>query len=177
MTTSYQVAETHGMLTVAEIDWIKDKVKSLAPDSLIVVIGGGAGTATLACLESHPTIHIVSIDILDAPGERDNVASAGYSNRLTQIVGDSAQVGLTFDQPIDLLIVDGGHSYDQVKADIAAWLPHVRPSAWVVFHDYGTEDGMWQMVKRAADEHFKREPDDRGPGCVAGYRNDRGLHS
>ncbi len=38
-------------------------------------------------------------------------------------------------QPIDLLFIDGDHSYEGVKSDWEAFAPHVNPFGVVVFHD------------------------------------------
>merc|ERR1719203_2215140 len=38
--------------------------------------------------------------------------------------------------PIDLLFVDADHSLEGAARDLAAWVPHVRPGAVVVGHDY-----------------------------------------
>jgi hypothetical protein len=37
---------------------------------------------------------------------------------------------------VDLLYVDGWHSYEAVVADGEAWLPHLSPRGVVVFDDY-----------------------------------------
>lgn len=39
-------------------------------------------------------------------------------------------------RPIDLLFVDGDHSFEGVFGDLAAWLPLVRPGGLLLFHDY-----------------------------------------
>ena len=54
---------------------------------------------------------------------------------------------------LDLVFIDAGHTYEQVKADIAAWSPHVRKSGIMAFHDYGFE--LFPGVKKAVDEFGK----------------------
>jgi predicted O-methyltransferase YrrM len=51
--------------------------------------------------------------------------------------------------PVTFLYVDGWHAYEAVRADIAAWLPHLGERALVVFDDYTDPD--WG-VGRAVDE-------------------------
>ena len=49
---------------------------------------------------------------------------------------------------IDFLWVDGDHSYEGVKKDILNWMPLVKKSSFVCFHDYRDAPG----VKKAVDE-------------------------
>ena len=37
---------------------------------------------------------------------------------------------------VDLAFIDGGHEYDEVKADWEAIKPHLREGSLVIFHDY-----------------------------------------
>lgn len=48
---------------------------------------------------------------------------------------------------IDLLFIDADHDYSSVKADIAAWVRHIRPGGIVAFHDYDLTS-----VAQAVDE-------------------------
>jgi predicted O-methyltransferase YrrM len=50
---------------------------------------------------------------------------------------------------IDFLMIDGDHSYESVKADIAAWLPKMKKGGWI-----GMDDFNWSGVQRAATEAF-----------------------
>lgn len=49
---------------------------------------------------------------------------------------------------IDLLIIDASHTYEDCKADLAAWSPHVEEHGTIMVHDYGKFPG----VTRAVDE-------------------------
>lgn len=52
-------------------------------------------------------------------------------------------------QPIDLLFIDGDHSYEAARADMRAWTRHVVPGGHVLVDDFHMPD-----VARAAGEHF-----------------------
>lgn len=47
---------------------------------------------------------------------------------------------------LDLLFIDGDHSYEGVKADWEAYKDFLKPSSLVVFHDYGWAEGVKRVV-------------------------------
>ncbi len=54
----------------------------------------------------------------------------------------------------DLVFIDGNHEYMQVKQDITAWLPKVRPGGILAGHDYEPSMPIFDGVKQAVDELF-----------------------
>lgn len=48
---------------------------------------------------------------------------------------------------LDLLFIDGDHSYEGVKKDWDAYKDFLKPGATVVFHDYGWADGVKRVVR------------------------------
>jgi cephalosporin hydroxylase len=50
------------------------------------------------------------------------------------------------------VFLDALHDYESVKADIAAWLPLVRPGGVIAGHDYSPTD--WPGVVQAVQERF-----------------------
>ncbi len=57
----------------------------------------------------------------------------------------------------DLVFIDANHEYTQVRDNILAWLPKVRPGGILSGHDYTDEIPMFSGVKRAVDELFGKE--------------------
>ena len=47
---------------------------------------------------------------------------------------------------LELLFIDGDHSYDGVKADWEAYKDFLKPGSIVVFHDYGWAEGVKSVV-------------------------------
>ena len=96
--------------------------------------------------------------------------------RITFLCGDSSQVLSEWNKdPIDFAFIDGAHSYDGVKADIDAMVPHLSADAMLVFDDYGPAQSLYRWrkwallrvgypgVRKAVDELFE------GGGCVFHY--------
>jgi predicted O-methyltransferase YrrM len=65
--------------------------------------------------------------------------------RMTSLVGATKFA----DGEIDFLMLDGDHSYEAVRDDIAAWLPKMKKSGVISGDDY-----LWPGVTRAADRVF-----------------------
>jgi hypothetical protein len=60
------------------------------------------------------------------------------------------------DASIELLHIDGAHTYDDVKSDFVSWLPKVSPDGLVLFHDVMPRDrgfGVWKVWEEIAREH------------------------
>lgn len=59
------------------------------------------------------------------------------------------------DATIDLLHIDGTHTYDEVKADFESWLPKLSPNGIILFHDVMMRDrgfGVWKVWEEIARE-------------------------
>jgi predicted O-methyltransferase YrrM len=61
----------------------------------------------------------------------------------TDVVDDVRKLTST----VDLLFIDGDHSYGGVKADWDAYKQFLAPGAIVVFHDYGWAEGVQRVVQ------------------------------
>ena len=72
-----------------------------------------------------------------------------FSSRAQLIVGNSQEVGARWTDPIDILFVDGDHSYAGALADIQHFAPHVVVGGYCLVDD-------WDMpeVRRAVVDGF-----------------------
>lgn len=53
---------------------------------------------------------------------------------------------------VDMVFIDGAHTFEAVLADIAAWVPHTRKL--MCGHDYQNADGGYPDVQKAVDLVF-----------------------
>ncbi len=110
------------------------------PPRTIVEIGSATGGTLLAWRRAFPEARILSIDLPGGP------YSAGdpivLPSGVELIVGDSHQQ-TTLDElvrrldgdPVDLLFIDGDHTFMGVRSDFAMYGPLVRSMGVIAFHD------------------------------------------
>lgn len=154
--TSEQLRDDFHYLFRAEVPALKELVRSLLPNPLVVNLGAGAGTSGLAILEARDDVTLITVDIEDGDSplgslysERDVMKRAGFSDlfgvRWFQIHEDSKVVGGNWDTQelwgsVDCVFIDAGHQEEECRGDIEAWLPHAVPGGLIVIHDYQKDD-------------------------------------
>lgn len=84
---------------------------------------------------------------------KGNFVALGLSGRAEPVVCDSlaaAQSLAAKRGSIDLIFIDGDHSYEACQADIVAWAPYVKRGGVIAFHDFGSRaSGVTQAIFEA----------------------------
>jgi hypothetical protein len=132
----------------------------------IVDIGVDYGFSTFHLARDFPHAEVVGVSDFQLHLDSESWVRSHLHlfPNLKILQGDSAQVGLTFGHPVDLIHIDGDHSYEGVKADFEGWTPWLRPGGCVLFHDTEAFPGVRQFFdelsgrKKEIKEHF-------GLGC------------
>lgn len=167
---SVGTAKIRPMQLYSEIESLLADLSTLKPKRILEI--GTANGGTLFLLSRVATFD-GDLMTIDLPG---GAFGAGYGRdrlplikairsggqRLTAIRADShdshtlerARRSLRGDL-LDVLLIDGDHSYDGVKCDLRMYGPLVRPGGWIVFHDIvpGTPERVggvprfWEEVK------------------------------
>lgn len=79
----------------------------------------------------------------------------GKFSRLIQSTFEEATVHFD-DSSIDLLHIDGFHTYDAVRKDFEMWLPKMSKRGIILFHDINVKEGdfgVWQFWKEVKSEY------------------------
>ena len=147
-------------VTSAEREYIKSCANHYPAASTFVNIGIMWG-CTIHCLRAgNQSASIYALDIIYQ-------WEIAYKDELNVhwLKGDSRTYNWRHG-PIQVLLIDGDHHYEVIKADIANWTPHVPVGGTVLFHDYNpTPLNMSQFpelegVKRSVGEWRQSEVDD-----------------
>lgn len=145
-----------GFMRDHELDWLFRQAKGKRS---IVEVGCYKGKSTTALLKGINGKGMVwSIDPMVDYGNETFVELmrnvGGYPNFRHLRVPSTLGVRLFEDKSLDMVFIDGAHDYENVKADILAWMPKVH--GLLCGHDYGDVDGnpgdKWPGVQRAVGE-------------------------
>jgi cephalosporin hydroxylase len=160
----------------AEILRLTESVRQLRPRTVCEIGAAGGGTAFLFAHAAAPDATIISVDLKFERARRRAVESfARARQRVVCLQGDSheedtlaAVRAALAGQSLDLLYLDGDHSFEGVAADFRLYAPLMRPGGLVVMHDivsdfktrYGVETSsdtggvprFWEFVRRAGCE-------------------------
>ncbi|MDY0145267.1 MAG: class I SAM-dependent methyltransferase [Kiritimatiellia bacterium] len=94
---------------------------------------------------------------INKPASGARIAKHDHPSQITQLYGDSA----TFDfapwhNKVDLMFVDGSHSYEYVLSDTEAAWKMVKPGGLILWHDYDSR--WWPGVTRALNQLQSADP-------------------
>jgi predicted O-methyltransferase YrrM len=122
--------------------WITQNAKS----DVIVELGVDYGYSTFVFADAlkgtNGTIYGVDLFMGDIhAGHRSTldfvkraIAECAVTN-LELVIGEFDTISKLWTKPIDILHIDGLHTYEAVKNDFTRWSPHVTENGVVLFHD------------------------------------------
>jgi MMP 1-O-methyltransferase len=146
------IADIPGWLTDEEGEALFDLARSIRGDGVIVEIGSWKGKSTVCLGLGSQAGQSVPIYAIDPHADyrfgdfKDNMDRAGIAELVHPIASLSQPAADTFDEPIELLFVDGSHEYDLVLEDFEKWVPKVVDGGWVAFHDTTWTAGPRKVV-------------------------------
>jgi precorrin-6B methylase 2 len=150
-----------GWMTDEELIILQD-LASKSKD--IVEVGCWKGRSTKVLLETFSgTVYAVD-HFLSSENDLTELASfgldiynefmknVGHFPNLKVLRGNSVDIAKEFDKNVDMVFIDAGHEYEEVKADIEAWLP--KCNKIICGHDYSDDHpGVMKAVKEKFHDH------------------------
>ena len=95
---------------------------------------------------------VYSIDIRNYPEVKENIV--GLEHKIHILTGDSRKV--EWSMPIDLLFLDGNHSYEYVTSDVKKYVPLIRPDGYFIMHDVvGVKPELKPIIKKLKKGQFE----------------------
>lgn len=131
--------------------------KNLPQNSVVVEIGSYLGSSSVMiaeALESNDG-HLYCVDTWKndamSEGERDTWSVfqehiRPWKHRISTKRSRSKDAAAAFHAPIDMLFIDGDHSYEGCRRDLEAWGSYVKHGGIVIFHDYPNAPGVMRAV-------------------------------
>ncbi|MGH2994800.1 MAG: class I SAM-dependent methyltransferase [Gaiellaceae bacterium] len=146
--------ELPGWLTHEEGETLYRLAKACTGRGVIVEIGSWRGKSTTCLGLGSKAGNRVPVYAVDPHAKhtfadfRRNIEAAGISDLVTPVPGRSQELAAGFQEPIELLFIDGAHQYELVRDDFDHWVPKVVEGGVVAMHDTTWFEGP----KRVADE-------------------------
>lgn len=163
MTTAAELNATLPYATPDELEWLTHRAATLPSRARVVMIGGGPCIMGLAVLEGNVSLVLHILDIASLDYCETHIWAEFPKATVFYQQADSKQV--EFRSDVDLLIVDGSHTYADVLHDARVWLPLLKAEGYAFFHDYdasGTEfeeRERYPGVKQALHKYLKHQRD------------------
>ena len=117
-------------------------------------LGLGTGLLFEMLLSRVPELHMLGVDHFLRPERRARVVTVAdrfYGRCMLLVMKTVEAAPLVPNGSLDFELVEAGHTYGCVRADIRAWWPKVRAGGWFGGHDYNANHAG---VVRAVDERF-----------------------
>lgn len=149
------IVDVPGWLTDEEGEALFDLARRCTGRGAIVEIGSWKGKSTICLGLGARAGEADRIFAIDPHADyrfgdfKANVERAGIADLVTPIPSLSQAAAGGFDEPIELLFVDGSHEFDLVLEDFEQWVPKVVEGGWVAFHDTTWTAGPRKVVGQA----------------------------
>jgi MMP 1-O-methyltransferase len=146
------IKDVPGWLSDEEGEALYELAQECTGKGVIVEIGSWKGKSTICLGLGSRVGEGVPIFAVDPHADyrhgefKENIERAGIADLVTPLKGLSQEVADGFDQPIELLFVDGSHEEDDVRRDFEKWVPKVVDRGIVAFHDTTWHDGPRKVV-------------------------------
>jgi hypothetical protein len=111
--------------------------------------GKSLSFARMVCKEG---VRVCGVDIKEDPKVPGTIFTQGDSVKVANNMNPYYQVPL-----INVLFIDGDHTYQDCKRDIDAWVPHLKEGGTVLFHDCDESSlgVMWAVAEAVCTGKLK----------------------
>jgi len=134
------IQETRFLYHLAEDARTVVEIGSFRGKSCVLMLEGARANdntdVRITCIDPHEPTHFGAFDDEDHEAFERTIRAYGFADRVDHKRMYSHDASVQWDAtPIDVLWVDGDHSYEVAKTDFIDWAPFVRPGGVVAAHD------------------------------------------
>lgn len=127
----------------SEILRLIEIVRSFRPSAICEIGAAGCGTTFLLAEAAASDATIITLDLAFTESRKTAIRCfARKKQRMVALQEDSHNLNTIqivrdylAEQSLDMLYLDGDHSYEGIKSDFRFYSPLVRPGGLIVFHD------------------------------------------
>jgi predicted O-methyltransferase YrrM len=152
--------EMDGWLEDWDVECIAHEVSKLEPGQTYLEIGVARGvSSTIACLWAKEGVKVKGIDIINWADREQKMKGIlnhfGKNLDMWEFLEGESQIMAKYWKGgmIDLLFIDGDHTYEGVLKDIISWLPWVKKGGTIMFDDYNDKTGVKQAIIDTIKDH------------------------
>lgn len=135
-----------GAFSTYDMEILVPEVQKLRGNKVYLEVGVDKGKSlSVAKMVAAPAVRVYGVDLRENP----EVPGTEFFR------GDSPSIAKYWDRgEINVLFIDGDHSYEGCKADIDAWYPHMAKKGVMLFHDADeTSPGVVQAIEEFAKKN------------------------
>jgi len=141
----YEPNQVHGLFAL--LDWAE-----IPNNAQAIEIGSYTGESATLMLTHKPQMTLTCVDTWQWPLSEHYFDLRARPWGLIKHKADSIDAASRYNRDsFHLIYIDASHEYADVKRDIKAWLPKVKPGGVIAGHDYSRG---WPGVRKAVDEIF-----------------------
>lgn len=131
-----------GAFSTLDMEVFVPEVEKLKLGQTYLEIGVDKGKSlSIARMVAEEDVNVYGIDLQSGPAVEGTIF----------IQGDSREIKIP--RKVDVLFVDGDHSYEGCKADIDNWYPQMAENGVMLFHDADeTSPGVVKAIKEFVKE-------------------------
>ena len=145
-----------------ECQTLFDLLTNLSDEAVVVEIGVeyGRSTTVIAEVTKWKKFKFTAIDNWcqdNGPEAEQHVRGQMQKHgwEINLVSANSLEFAKKFTDKIDLLHIDGDHTYEGVRDDILAWVPKVKVGGYICFDDYGHDSlpGVYSACMEYLDKY------------------------
>jgi hypothetical protein len=140
----------NGAFSTFDMEVCVPEIEKLKPGQVYLEVGVDKGKSlSIAKMVAEKGVEVIGVDLCEDP----EVPGTTFCRMNSQL----SETADAVDRTINVIFIDGDHSYEGCKADIDTWYPHMAKDGVMLFHDCdSTSPGVVRAVEEfVKDNNFK----------------------